>query len=67
MFRCCRCRTEFEQPYMAAYAEFLPGVGTRRYEEPLCPWCGSMDFEEMEEEEDEPYMLRQVQTADLAR
>lgn len=55
MFRCCRCRTEFEQPYMAAYAEFLPGIGTRRYEEPLCPWCGSMDFEEMEETEDEEY------------
>ena len=51
MFKCNYCGTEFDIPDVASNAEFLPGIGARVGEDQVCPWCGSIDFEEVEEME----------------
>ena len=53
MFKCKYCGTEFEIPDVVFHGEFLPGIGARVDEDQVCPWCGSIDFEEIEEDEDE--------------
>ena len=55
MFKCNYCGTEFDILDVVSNAEFLPGIGARFYEDQVCPWCGSIDFEETEETDDEEY------------
>lgn len=55
MFRCNYCGTEFEIPDVVFHGEFLPGIGIRIDEDQVCPFCGSIDFEETEKTEDEEY------------
>ena len=55
MFRCDRCGEEFYQPDTRRVTENLDGEnGWWTYTEEYCPRCGSHDFEEATEYEDEP-------------
>ena len=54
MFRCDRCGEAFYEPNRQTFRENLDGEdGWWTYTEAYCPHCGSQDFEEAREDDEE--------------
>lgn len=54
MLRCNRCGEEFYEPDTRKFRENLDGEnGWWTYTEEYCPRCGSQDFEEAAEDDEE--------------
>lgn len=52
MYKCWDCEEEFEE--YSEHEEYHPEVHTSEYWS-VCPHCGSTNFEEIEDEEEEDY------------
>lgn len=55
-YRCYKCKEEFDEPdYRESNEsfEFWGSVGRQTFVTEICPSCGSEDFDEIADEEDE--------------